>query len=904
MSSPTPPASRRSWPLRDRPGLVWLGLAAALTLVHPFVPGSRWLLVHLVLLGALTHSAIVWSTHFTQALLKTPPDLDDRTQQNRRIQLLLAGVGAVLVGVPSGWWPVTVVGATAVSAAVTWHGIQLWRRLRRALPGRFRITVRYYLAAAACVPVGAALGAWLARGLDDERHGAVLVAHSMVMVLGWIGLTVTGTLVTLWPTMLRTRMDDRAEALARRALPVLLSGLGVLATGAVLGSRPAALLGLLGYAAGLLWWGRALVAPARQAPPRAFATWSVTAALAWGAVAIALVGWRLATSGSWADLADGYGVVAAVVAVGFAAQLLFGALSHLIPTVLGGGPSVVRAASAWFDRAALWRVTVVNLGLLLCLLPSPSAVRVAVSVLVLGALVAFLPLLVRAVRAAVVARRDLLAAVAEGDARGGRPAGPTEQRQRSSSAAQLLTAVASLALVVSLGVAADPASVGLAAAPAGAVSTSAAAGGARVEPSGRTTRVRVEAHDMSYVPASVTVPYGDRLVIDLVNVDEGSPHDLTFGDGIQTARVMPGRSTSLDVGVVGASTQGWCRVVGHRQMGMVLDVVVEGGPATTAGGGSTASGSATASVSGAAPVGGTPVDLTTAPGASFEAVPAALPPLDDSRTRVVTLTIEEVELEVAPGVRQKRWTFGGVVPGPTLHGRVGDTFVVTLVNHGSMGHSVDFHAGERAPDDVMRTIPPGGSLTYRFTASRAGMWMYHCSTMPMSAHIAAGMHGAVVVEPDGLPKVDRSYVLVQSEVHVDGDGRTTVTEVDAASAAADTPDAVVWNGVANQYVARPLPARVGDRVRLWVLAAGPNRGSSVHVVGAQFSTVWSEGAYLLRDGVGPSGERGGGSQVLGLAAAQGGFAEVTFDEPGAYPFVTHVMADAERGARGLIRVTP
>ena len=63
----------------------------------------------------------------------------------------------------------------------------------------------------------------------------------------------------------------------------------------------------------------------------------------------------------------------------------------------------------------------------------------------------------------------------------------------------------------------------------------------------------------------------------------------------------------------------------------------------------------------------------------------------------MTLTIEEVELEVAPGVRQRRWTFNGAVPGPTLHGRVGDTFVVTLVNHGSMGHSVDFHAGERAP---------------------------------------------------------------------------------------------------------------------------------------------------------------------------------------------------------------
>ena len=182
--------------------------------------------------------------------------------------------------------------------------------------------------------------------------------------------------------------------------------------------------------------------------------------------------------------------------------------------------------------------------------------------------------------------------------------------------------------------------------------------------------------------------------------------------------------------------------------------------------------------------------------------------------------------------------------------------------------------------------------------------MYHCSTMPMSAHIAAGMHGAVVIEPDGLPAVDRSYLLVQSEVHLDGDGRTSVREVDAASAAADTPDAVVFNGVANQYVSRPLTARVGDRVRFWVLAAGPNRGSSFHVVGTQFDTVWSEGAYLLRDGTGPLGDTGGGSQVLDLAAAQGGFVELTPREPGHYAFVTHVMADAERGARGLLSPSP
>ena len=117
------------------------------------------------------------------------------------------------------------------------------------------------------------------------------------------------------------------------------------------------------------------------------------------------------------------------------------------------------------------------------------------------------------------------------------------------------------------------------------------------------------------------MPDGDRLVIDLVNLDDGSPHDLTFGGGIQTGRVMPGRSATLDVGVVGASTQGWCRIVGHRQMGMVLDVVVDGRPGDPAGGDPTASAAATAPARGP----GRPVRH---PGCRLHGRAAALPPLD------------------------------------------------------------------------------------------------------------------------------------------------------------------------------------------------------------------------------------------------------------------------------------
>ncbi len=255
-----------------------------------------------------------------------------------------------------------------------------------------------------------------------------------------------------------------------------------------------------------------------------------------------------------------------------------------------------------------------------------------------------------------------------------------------------------------------------------------------------------------------------------------------------------------------------------------------------------------------------------------------------------------MEREVAPGVTQRLWTFGGEAPGPVLHGRVGDVFDITLVNHASMSHSIDFHAGQVAPDAVMRTIAPGESLHYRFTATHSGIWLYHCSTAPMSVHIANGMFGAVVIDPPGLAAVDEEYVVVQSELYFGPQGGP----VDAAKVAAERPDAVVFNGAARQYDAHPLTARVGDRVRVWVLDAGPNRPTAFHVVGGQFDTVFAEGAYRLRRGNAESGA----SQALGLQPAEGGFVELTFAEAGHYPFVSHLMVDAERGAHGMFDVRP
>ncbi len=902
-------STRGRWPLRDYPSLLWMTLAVVMTVVHPFVPGSRWLMVHLVLLGALTHSIMVWSTHFTQALLKTAPGVDDRRQQSRRLTLLLVGTALTLVGVPTTRWWLTVAGALLVSTAVIWHGVQLFRRLRGALPGRFRVTVRYYLAAVVCLPVGVALGATLALGLDDGAHGRILLAHITVNVLGWVGLTVTGTLLTLWPTMLRTAIGPRAEKRAEQALPGLAGAIGLLVVGALADLRWVTVAALVVYALALLWWASAVLAPVRTKAPREFAPASVGLALVWWVVGIVVVLVRLSTTETWAEFADGFGTTSAVLVVGFAAQLLPGALSYLIPSVLGGGKTVLRAGARWFDRWGTARLVTVNLGLLLCLLPVPSIVRVIVSLLVVAALATFVPLMLGGIVAAARAKREVEAARARGE----KPAGATptpglapgqpDRLPSIWSVGQLVAAVSALVLAVSVGVAMDPAAAGLSG--TGAVGGGSTAAAGTVEPTGNTTTVEVDAVDMRFEPSTIEVPAGDRLVIELTNTDQTTVHDLQLL-GQRTPRLSAGETATLDVGVVTESVQGWCTIVGHRQMGMVLDVVVTGGDSTagTAGPGHAGHTGADAQAGGTA----YPSPVVIDPDATVEhPVDPALPPLTTEAGTVhrLTLTATEEELEVAPGITQARWTFNGQVPGPTLRGRVGDVFEITLVNDGTMGHSIDFHAGALAPDGPMRTIAPGESLVYRFTAERAGIWMYHCATMPMSSHIAAGMHGAVIIEPEeGLPEVDREYVVVQSETYLQpgtGQDGTAPAEVDADAVLAERPTFVTFNGIANQYDQQMFEARVGERVRFWVLDNGPNRATSFHIVGGQFDTVYLEGAYTLGGPDGPA--EGAGAQALGLQPAQGGFVELTFPEAGHYPVVSHVMVDAERGAHGFVHVT-
>lgn len=941
------------------PAWLFLGLVAAvLTRSTAYGP---WLMVHLLLLGGVSTAILVWSQYFADSLLKNTA-AGGRVSLGVRLSVHTVGAATVMTGIVYGWWIVTLIGGILVGGSALLHAGLMIGQLRGALPARFSRLVRYYVASAGALVAGVTFGIMMAHPKSSilntagEYYERLYIGHLALNLLGWIGLTVIGTVALLWPTVLHSPVVQKTAAASRGTLPILVGGLTVISVGSLVDSRFVAAAGVLLYLGGLMRVLVELVGHARRLPVISYAGWSLGAAVSWFALCTAAFGVAIAVAPSWADAAAGVEALVPYFALGFAGQIVIGALSYLIAAVLPGGPLTKTRIFAELDRGGLFRAAVVNGGLLLTLLPLPGTAVTLVMGVVLVTLASFLVFMVRALResrrmiAALIGARPPAGAgpgllpvgglpvtgnpapalarpspslssaampaspspsatavpasrASDRPAAAGPGAGAPAATSPTPSRRGLVAAAATLALALAIGVGMNSSAM-----------TLAGTGGALVG-TGHTTTVDVTMIDTTFSPDSIDVPVGDTLIITVIN-DDGMLHDLVLESGGDSGPVEPGTTATIDAGVMTADIDGWCSIGGHRLLGMVLTINVIGAAAGAGDAAATDDGTATdqgamsdttgesgdsgesgeSGESGA--TGSAAADLTPGalPGDDFVARDAALAPAPSATVHKLTMTVTDEELEVAPGVTQTLWTYNGGATGPTLRGKVGDAFDVTFANEGTISHSIDFHAGALAPDKPMRSINPGESLAYRFTATRSGIWMYHCGTMPMTSHIANGMFGAVIIDPAGLSAVDREYALVQSEYYLGVQGG----EVDAAKAQAGTPDLVVFNGYSDQYVADPLIARVGETVRVWVLDAGPNTSSSFHVVGGQFHTVFAEGEYLLQNG-GSTGT--GGAQTLALSPAQGGFVELTFTEAGTYSFVSHIMADAEKGAHGVFVVT-
>ena len=265
----------------------------------------------------------------------------------------------------------------------------------------------------------------------------------------------------------------------------------------------------------------------------------------------------------------------------------------------------------------------------------------------------------------------------------------------------------------------------------------------------------------------------------------------------------------------------------------------------------------------------------------------------------ITLVAEQKKVQIANNVTYDGWSFNGTIPGPTIWVKMCENVEFTLINNDSMAHSIDFHAAQVNWATVYAPVAPGKSLSFNFTPSYPGIFMYHCGVPPVLEHIANGMYGVIIVNGTGnwaLPQATGgTYVLIESEFYLnnrpnpDGSYSGNYSKMLAA-----TPDYVVFNGKAFQYQISPLKVEPNQLVRLYVFNEGPNLWEAFHVIGGIMDSVYTDGNPL-------NAQRG--LQTVSIPPSGGAIVDMYFTDPGGLnPFVNHAFAYAQAGTVGVFQV--
>ena len=383
--NPQPTTAKRN--RGDRMTTAWMAAALLLfsaTIVgRTAIPQSWWLSIHILTLGVLTNAILQWSWYFSRSLLRLRRD-DPAATTHQHIRQIFFNVAlvALIVGMLAANLLTITIAAAGIGAIIAWHGIALVVSARAKLGSRFAVVIRYYMAAAAFLVIGCVYGAIIASAMFQidaptwvvaARSGLTL-AHSLVNALGWLGLTILGTLVTLWPTMLRTRIDEDAVAYSTRALPALVGGLLIALVGATLGHMLFTAAGIAIYTCAAAWGiGMPLVAEARKKHPHGYATWSALSGVTWGLLGLLATTITLATSSGPDQFRLVSPTLIVILGVGGVLQILVGALTYLMPVVIGGGPAVVRLGIAVLERMGPFRLILRNAGLVLALTTGAAA---------------------------------------------------------------------------------------------------------------------------------------------------------------------------------------------------------------------------------------------------------------------------------------------------------------------------------------------------------------------------------------------------------------------------------------------------------------------------------------------------------------------------------------------------
>ncbi|KJJ38982.1 MULTISPECIES: copper-containing nitrite reductase [Aequorivita] len=266
---------------------------------------------------------------------------------------------------------------------------------------------------------------------------------------------------------------------------------------------------------------------------------------------------------------------------------------------------------------------------------------------------------------------------------------------------------------------------------------------------------------------------------------------------------------------------------------------------------------------------------------------------------IVDLEIQEREGEMTNGVKYVYWTFGGTVPGSFIRTRVGDEVEFHLKNHpdNKLPHNIDLHAVNGPGGGAESSfVAPGHEKVFSFKVLNPGLYVYHCATAPVGMHIANGMYGLILVEPEGgLPPVDKEYYIMQGDFYTEGKyGDRGLQAFDMQKAIDEKADYVVFNGHVGAMTGdNAITAKVGEKVRLFVGNGGPNLVSSFHVIGEIFDKVYVEGGDLVNDNV----------QTTLIPAGGAAIVEFRVDVPGTFILVDHSIFRAfNKGALAMLKV--
>ncbi len=393
---------------------------------------------------------------------------------------------------------------------------------------------------------------------------------------------------------------------------------------------------------------------------------------------------------------------------------------------------------------------------------------------------------------------------------------------------------------------------------------------------------------------------GDAVKVHLTS-GEGAMHNFYLDEfNVKSADVMGQDSVTVEF-IAGqeGTFEYYCAIPGHRQAGMFGKFIVGSGVSTAqaldANQYASSSIPQTAAIS-AGPADPNAVDIVRDP----SDVP---PPIGNRGPEKLVVELETVELsgKLADGTTFKYWTFNGTVPGPFLRVRVGDTVEVRLKNlpDSTMAHSVDFHAVTGPGGGAVATqTMPGGETMFTFKAINPGLYVYHCATPMVAHHIANGMYGLILVEPEGgLPPVDREFYVMQGELYTAqpfGASGNLTDDVDKLLN--ENPEYFIFNGAAMALTSQEhaLRANVGETVRIFFGVGGPNFTSSFHVIGEIFDRVYDQ-ASLTSDPL---------TDVQTTLVPPGGATMVEFklEVPGRYILVDHALSRLERGLAGYLLV--